>query len=306
MSNENDESVNLQNKIDQFWSEHYKSMEKNVRNSWWESPKIIRHINKTICGEPLDGWNAGPMKLIKQILPEDYTLRRGLSIGCGLGNKELILLENDIVQEFLCFDLSAEGIARARKNAENRGLSDRITFINEDFFKSKYANETYDMVYWDNSLHHMMDATAAVQKSYDVLSEGGMFLCNDFVGKNRFQWSDMEIIIANGIRSMLSEELFQLDNGRKLFRFIVRPDVERMIETDPSEAADSEAIIPAIKNIFEEPLIIPTGGIVYHLAIQYILNNIPEDSELLTYLLYLDDEVIKMGMTCYAFVIGVK
>lgn len=233
-------------------------------------------------------------------------LKRGLSIGCGLGHKELMLLENDIVQEFICFDLSAEGIARARQNAEKKGMSDRVSFINEDFFESKYADETYDLVFWDNSLHHMMDATAAVKKSYDVLNTGGIFFCNDFVGKNRFQYSDMEMIIANGIRSFFSDDLFRLNDGRRISRFISRPDLNHMIKTDPSEAADSEAIIPAIRKIFEEPLIIPTGGIVYHLTIQFVLNNIPEDSALLAYLLQLDDETIRMGMTCYAFALAIK
>lgn len=169
-------------------------------------------------------------------------LKRGLSIGCGLGHKELMLLENDIVQEFICFDLSAEGIARARQNAEKKGMSDRVSFINEDFFESKYADETYDLVFWDNSLHHMMDATAAVKKSYDVLNTGGIFFCNDFVGKNRFQYSDMEMIIANGIRSFFSDDLFRLNDGRRISRFISRPDLNHMIKTDPSEAADSERL----------------------------------------------------------------
>ena len=162
------------------------------------------------------------------------------------------------------------------------------------------------MVFWDNSLHHMMDATAAVQKSYDVLKEGGIFFCNDFVGKNRFQWSDMEIAIANGIRVFFSDDLFILPDGRRMARFIRRPELQHMIETDPSEAADSEAIIPAVKAIFKDPFIVPTGGIVYHNTIQFILNNIPEDSELLTYLLELDNEAIKMGLTCYAFALAVK
>lgn len=293
-------------KVNEYWSNHYKNMKSNVRDNWWQSPEIIRHVNKTICGEALDGWNAGPMKLLKQVLPENYRLKRALSVGCGVGNKEIMLLENDIVEEFICFDLSEEGIKRARKNAEEKGMSDRILFLNEDFFTSCYANEVFDMVFWDNSLHHMTDTTFAVQKSYDILQEGGIFFLNDFVGKNRFQWSDMEMIIVNGIRSFLSEDLFVLNDGNKLRRFISRPSLEYMIAADPSEAADSEAILPAIRKIFKEPFIVPTGGIVYHVAIQFILNNISEDSDLLAYLLQLDDQVIKMGMTCYAFALAVK
>lgn len=295
-------------KVDEVWSANYSAGIKkaDARDNWWQSPQIIRHINKTICGEPLDGWNSGGIKLLKQILPEEGMIERALSIGCGLGSKEMGFVEENLVKEFICFDLSEEAVRIGRQRAEEKGLSDRMLFLNEDFFESGYADGAFDMVFWDNSLHHMPDAAAAVRKSYDVLKEGGIFFCNDFVGRNRFQWWDMEMIIANGVRAFFSDDLFVRKDGRRLPRCITRPSLEAMLKADPSEAADSEAILPAIYETFKEPLVIPTGGIVYHLAIQFILENIPEDGELLTYLLQLDDEAVQMGMTCYAFALAVK
>lgn len=297
-----------ESKVGEFWSANYSDSLKKTdgRSNWWQSPQIIRHINKTICGEPLDGWNSGGIKLLKQILPENGTIERALSIGCGLGSKEMRFVEENLVKEFICFDLSEEAVIICKQQAEEKGLADRMLFLSEDFFESEYVDETFDMVFWDNSLHHMPDATAAIQKSYDVLKEGGIFFCNDFVGRNRFQWWDMEMIIANGVRSFFPDDLFVLKDGRKLPRCITRPSLESMLKNDPSEAADSEAILPAIHYIFKEPLVIPTGGIIYHLALQFILENIPEDGELLTYLLQLDSEVVQMGMTCYAFALAVK
>ena len=146
----------------------------------------------------------------------------------------------------------------------------------------------------------------AVQKSYDVLVPGGIFFCNDFVGKSKFQWSDMELAIVNGIRMSLSDDIFQRDDGKLYPRLIYRTSIEDMNKIDALEASDSSDIILAIKKIFSDPLIIPTGGLVYHLCLNGILSNIEEDSNLLKHLLELDDETIRMGLTQYAFVLAKK
>lgn len=69
---------------------------------------------------------------------------------------------------------------------------------------------------------------------------------------------------------------------------------------DPSEAADSDSILPAIREVFANPVIIPTGGLVYLLYLTGILSNIEEESALLKHLLDVDDETIGMGLSLYA------
>jgi len=291
-------------KVDEYWSNYYKK-KRTERVCWWRSPHIIRHVNQTICGKALDGWNAGLFDLLRQIIPENYIFPRALSIGCGLGKKEMALLEENLVEQFICFELSEESIRRGRETAIEKGLQNRITFIHGDFFQSTQRNEKYDMVFWDNSLHHMPDATMAVQVSYDVLNEGGIFLCHDFVGKSQFQWSDMELAIVNGIRLMLPEHVYTI-GSQKISQIVPRYSIEQMNEIDPSEAIDSASILPAIQKTFTDPLIIQTGGLIYHLCLNGILINIPEDSTLLEYLLQLDDETIRMGIQYYAVAIAAK
>lgn len=301
---------NTENKVDNYWSKHWSEHDGKkapARNGWWESPHIVRHVNKTICGEALEGWNAGPMKLLRQALLPDNTVEEALSVGCGLAHKEMDLLQKGLVQHFTCFDLSEEAIRIAKNRAEEKGLSDRILLLKEDFFESEYANKKYDMVFWDNSLHHMMDAVYAIEKSYDVLNKGGIFFCHDYVGKSRFQFSDMEMAIINGVRIMLPDSLFAgVEQGTATPRFVSRPKLEYMMATDPSEAADSESILPGIAKVFPEALVIPTGGLIYFLGLEGILWNIEDDSLLLEYLLSLDDEAIRMGLTAYAFALAVK
>lgn len=299
---------NVKVAIKNHWNDITKIQDnKKFRLRWWESPTIIRHVNKTICGEPIDGWNAGAKILLRRRL--DDTGRRidtALSIGCGEGTKEMALLDDGLVQKFVCFELAEERIIGGKKIAEERGLQDRITFICDDFFTSEYSKHRYDMVFWDNSLHHMMNAYVAVKKSYEILNSGGVFFCNDFVGKSKFQWSDMELAIVNGVRMSLDEKIFQKSNGEIYRRLVSRPSIDDMNKSDPSEAADSDSIIPAIREVFTNPIIIPTGGLIYHICLNGILSNIEEESDLLHHLLDMDDETIKMGLPHYAFALAYK
>ena len=63
------------------------------------------------------------------------------------------------------------------------------------------------------------------------------------------------------------------------------------MDYDPSEAVDSEAILPAIEKYFPKAIIRHAGGTVFAMVLNDILTNVHEDSELLDYLLGLDENI---------------
>ena len=91
-----------------------------------------------------------------------------------------------------------------------------MRFICGDIFLNMETNAKFDLVFWDNSLHHMKDARQAVQYSYEILKEGGFLYCNDYIGASRFQRTDMEMAIVNGIRLYLPDEVFIKPGGDQL------------------------------------------------------------------------------------------
>lgn len=289
--------------IGEFWDKQ-KSTELRLR--WWQSPHIIRHYNYRICGEYLDGWNEGPLKILYNKMDGNISFERAVSVGCGTAKKEMDLIEKGFVKKFVCYELSEQRIKEGEKLAFEKGISEAIEFHCGNFFESNdNVEESYDLVFWDNSIHHMLDTKKAVYNSKRILKRGGFFFCNDYVGKNRFQWSDLELAIMNGVRLSLPDEVFTAED-RQLRRYVVRQSLTRMIETDYSEAADSENIIPAVRESFEDALIINTGGVIYHTCLNDILQNIPENSDLLNYLLQMDDEIADHGFGQYAFILAQK
>lgn len=301
----NDDEYIAKKRIEaEYWT-NYK--ENPNRTRWWQSQTIIRHYNKTICGKTVDGWNYGAVELLreKNVIPIGG-FERAISIGCGSAQKEIFLLKEGVVRHFTCIDIAEGMIARAKENARKNEVEHQMEFICGDICSISNKNSCYDLVFWDNSLHHMENADKAVEISHNLLKQGGVFFCNDFIGNNRFQWSDMQMAIVNGIRLYLKEDYFNNMDGSKYARFINTPSIQHMMNTDPSEAADSESIIPAVKKYFKDPAIINTGGLVYHLCLEDILKNMPEDSEILEYMLDLDNQTIDMGLSLYAFIYATK
>ncbi|MDE7241561.1 class I SAM-dependent methyltransferase [Desulfovibrio sp.] len=274
------------------------------RSRWWESPAVRRHVAKKIIpgGTESGYWHVEALQRAGRTFPA------ALSVGCGNAFQEIALLRAGVVEHFDLFELAPRMIMDAKEAALKAGVRDRIQFHFGDFFTSaKNRPGSYDLVFWSGSLHHMFDANAAVAVSREILKGKGVFYCNEFVGANHFQYPTLEIMIANGVRSVLPREVFRIPGKDSYWETGAgRPPLEAMMHYDPSEAADSENILPAIREHFPGAPVIPLGGVVYNLALMDILTNIPEDCGLLRDLLAIDDEANDRGLFHYAFCMAEK
>ncbi len=263
-------------------------------------PTIRRHICKRVCGKLVEDYNFGKAKLLE--LNRKFT--KALSIGCGNAAKEMAMIEAGIVEHFDLFEFSKERIEEGIALAKEKNIADKVTFYNADFFSSKQnISKSYDLVFWSSALHHMMNTKIAIMTSYDILKDDGYFYMDDYVGKSRFQYSDLELFIVNAVREALPEEYFNIPNtdNQKFFRNVGRISLEKIMQIDISEAADSENIIPSIEKVFPHAKIIHYGGLIFHLVLRNVIVNIPENSEDLQYLLDLEDDTIKHNFHHYAF-----
>ena len=287
-------------RVAKHWDQ-YTVQPRTARIHWWESQLIIRHINRVVCGKPLNGFSAGLQELIREATG-NRVFEKGISVGCGAGLKEIRLLRSGMVKHFMLYELSTERIAAGQANATRLGTSDRTTFRNADAF-AENSDEAYDFVHWNNSLHHMMDVEQAVAWSRRVLKPGGVFYMDDFVGPTRWQWSDKSLALGSKVRAALPEKYLinphSQDPAKRLFpRHVERKPAEWVAKKDPSEAADSSRIIASIRSHFPNATIKLTGGVLYHIALMHVLQNFDEDSEadaaLLNFILMLDETLIEV------------
>jgi SAM-dependent methyltransferase len=206
------------------------------------------------------------------------------------------------------YELSQYAIDQGTQLIRNAGLSKRMKYHLRDPFQAQGLESSYDVVFWNNSLHHMFDVNDAIQWSKKVLKQSGILVMDEFVGPSYMQWSDRLLEINTRIRERLPPAYLQdpRNKGHILPVKMERPNVDEFCAIDPSECVDSGRILETLKKHFPNLEVIPTGGGVYHLALNDVLHNVlqADDQTLLDQLLAIDDECIALGETHYAVAIG--
>jgi SAM-dependent methyltransferase len=306
-------SSEAEKKIGDYWSQ--KSLKKTPSWNWWSCPQVIRHLNHRVCGVACNGVSYGLFLKAQEILSHKK-LDYGISVGCGIGIKEMRLIQWGLVNRFLCFELSEERIQQAQAEAQRRGISHAIKFRREDAFSLTNLAD-FDLVHWNNSLHHMPDTYKAVEWSWNVLKSGGLFMMDDYVGPNYIQFSDRALEFASQLRKTFPKKYLTHPSSSPEKIVYVSPDCQRtdlsrVIAKDPSEAADAENILRSVRHFFPNATIVNTGGIVYFVTLPPLYPNFNSDDEFdrgfLESLLVIDDLYTNLHPeeTLYATALAIK
>jgi SAM-dependent methyltransferase len=288
--------------IDEHWSTQY-SHKTPLILRWWQHDRIVCHINERVCGDAIPGQSHGLYRwLLHDFGP--FPLKHGVSVGAGEAAKEIDVVRLGIVEQFDLFELSTVAIETGRQAIVRDGLADRMSFRHGNAFEQVGP---YDLVFWNNSLHHMYDVDEAVSWSFNVLRPGGLFVFDEYVGPTRMQFSEYVLDINTLYRRLLSHEyLIDPCSSGQILDAVHNVDVDALLTLDPSEAADSDNILPSIKKHFPDAVIKPTGGCVYHLGLNDILHNLRNDEAEIARALMLDDQLTERGLTQYAVGIARK
>jgi SAM-dependent methyltransferase len=287
-------------KTAQHWDNYAKSA-KTARVRYWECPffraVVEQHVSKKLGGSVFD--------LLSQFQP----MQDAISVGCGPAAVEIGMLKSGIVGHFHLAEVSEQQLALAGAAAQQEGVYDRITWHRG----GALPNVTnLDLVYWRASLHHMLDTREAVRWSINALCPGGVFLMDEYIGPNRLQMTLNMQRAGEVVRSALHDRYLAdpYNPGSLMPRLPGFASVEYWLENDPSECADSEAILPAIKDLMAGARIWMTGGVVYHYIINDILTNFdpdsPSDQSLLRILMYHDDLLSDQGLNHFAVALWQK
>lgn len=150
--------------------------------NWWTHRAVVRDYNLRVCGKPLDVLADGIKDFISTHAP--HSLRKGISVGCGTGVKEIELVKSGVVDIIEGYDLAPDRIEVANVNARKAGVGDRAIFFCENVFE-KFTTPSFNLIYWNNALHHMPDVRQSVIWSSQILLAGGVFAMDEYVGPNR-------------------------------------------------------------------------------------------------------------------------
>jgi ubiquinone/menaquinone biosynthesis C-methylase UbiE len=202
----------------------------------WEFPEVVRSFdNRRVTGGddiPALCWfyrSYGPF-------------REAASVGCGTGILERCLVEAEHFDgQILGLDISPRSLEQAR--ADCSGYSN-VRFEVADLNTLVWPSNVYDVVFAHGALHHIKKIDWLLGQIAYSLKPGGLLYVNDYVGPQRFQWSDSQLRLANDLLAHVPAQWVKNQQ-------VERCDPLELARRDPSEACQSHFIEDTIRAHFQ-------------------------------------------------------
>jgi SAM-dependent methyltransferase len=253
-------------------------------HDWMSDPLIRAYINGHFDGNwPLDWFLKSP---------HGHRFHRALSIGCGTGSLERVLVQRDACERVDAFDASLQSIATARREAEAAGVGSHIRYFVADFNTPVLPLHTYDAIFFHQSLHHVERLESLLSAVLRTVKPSGLVFLDEYVGPSRIDWTRKLLRDATREHSQVPEN------------FRVNAELLYPIQADdPSEAIRSGEILGQLAAGFQTAEFRGYGGNILALLYPEVRwEQAPE--ELLRHLVEADAAVAQRRGAYYAVIVA--
>ena len=268
--------------------------ERLAHANWMANTAVLMHLNERATGDPARDWLSS---WAHRWFVGDAL--RVLVLGCGEGWLERAIVSWPFVARIDAVDFAEEAVARARESA--RGI-EKIHYGVVDLNRDELPPDTYDVVVAHSVLHHVENLEHAYAQLERTMRADATLIVNEYVGPNRFQYSDGVERAINLLLRALPEEL------RCPYDVRVRPTVEEMIANDPTEAVRAEELLAFTEERFEVLERKELGGAILQHLLYGISGNfrfeVPRERSLLEMLCTIDAMLTDAGRIPSDFVIS--
>lgn len=140
---------------------------------------------------------GGPEEVDRVLAGLSLMGRTVLDVGCGAGGITLHLVERHGASHATGFDVEAPVIIAARRRAWERGLSQRVDFLQAPPGRLPFRDESFDVVFSKDALLHVPDKDALFSDLWRVLKPGGQLAASDWmIGHDGEPSDDMKAYVA--------------------------------------------------------------------------------------------------------------
>jgi len=220
-----------------FWTRQHARDDLGTHDNFLIHPLVQGYL----CLRAVGGLIGLMDAVVAQLRDRTRPGARLYSVGCGRGDKELILAAALPDREFVAIDITPEILDLARAEAERRGITN-IRFELGDFNRLDLEARAYDVVLGLGSIHHVEALEHFWAQVRRTLRPGGLVVAQEFIGPNRMQWTEAQV--REGTRVL---EAF-VPAEHKPHHQVVRPvDLAQLIADDPSEAVRSSEILATLR-----------------------------------------------------------
>ena len=231
-------------------------------------------MSPQISGPLLQGW-------VETVAIEYFKepVNLALSLGCGGGALERHVVQLGIARQVDGLDISADAIALAKKLAKESGQEQSIRYAIANLNSLEFKPEVYDAAFASQSVHHIEALPHYMAQVKRALKPGALFVINEFIGPNQFQWTDTQMRLAQELLETIPVKFRTSIRGEGIKEKIHRPSIEEMNAYDPTEAICSEHIIEELEKQFTLISRRDFGGTLLHLVLDDIAGNLSSNDE---------------------------
>ena len=281
--------------VAEVWGEQAGTWSIGGVRHWTELARVQAVLNRRVSGdEDVDPY----LWFLRTRLEGRLPVARALTIGCGAGDLERGLATYGFASSHDAFDVAPGAIEKACTAASEAGLG-HVRYSVADGNDLRLEEDAYDVVFGVHAIHHIERLERLFEQVARALKPDGLFFMNEFVGPTRFQWSDRQLEVVNGLLRALPARYRRSTVGDGLKERVPRPTIAEMVASDPSEAVRSIEILELAAAHFDLLEVRPYGGTVLHLLLHDIAGNfspsVPGGPELLEAICDLEWALVSSG-----------
>jgi SAM-dependent methyltransferase len=212
----------------------------------WEANSAVRRFQwKLVTGDP----EQNPVTWFMEKYGP-FTSLASLCSGTGILERHVASRWLRDAGQITGFDISPHSIELAREAAKDiRGVRYEV----RDIDHAAWPESRYDAVFAHGALHHVSRLDYLLGHVSRCLSPSGCLYVNDYVGPARFQWSDLQMRLANELLAEVPAEFVRSQS-------VVRCNPGELATADPSEAVCSNFIVDSVRGHFHVVEKIDRGG----------------------------------------------
>jgi tocopherol O-methyltransferase len=126
--------------------------------------------------------HADSLVAMNRVMAQRVAVRKGdyiLDAGCGVGSAAIWLAETYPVR--VCgITIVASQVKYAHQYARQHHVEDRVQFDQQDFRRTNFADETFDIVWAEESVCHLPDKREFIAEAHRLLKPGGRLIMLEY------------------------------------------------------------------------------------------------------------------------------
>ena len=243
-----------------FWNERHQDAAGEAHDNYLSHPLIQAYISLRAFGSLTGHLDAAAEAIRSHTEPGDTVM----SLGCGAAGKERFLAAKLPDRTFVGIDIADEIIEMANEEIGRSGLTN-LKVSAGDFNHLDLPKQATKVLLGLGAIHHVENLEGMWDQARHTLVPGGVVLAQEYVGPNRFQWTDAQVAAGDRALANLVPRTHQTHHDH-----IERPSVEHLIATDPSEAVRSAEIVPTCRDAgFTIDALTSAGGALLQPVLMY-------------------------------------